>query len=509
MQGCSDTVIEEVDQHMAQILIVDDSNDICIYLSDLFHEAGHSTARATTLKDALLCADENAFDAVLLDVHMPDGSGIDYIQEFRAREGSPEIIVITGAADKIGAIHAIRNGCWDYLEKPLKPTVLLRMLDRLLEYRASFQHSEPPSRVDDSGLIGQSPVFRACLRQAAIAASGEANIHITGETGTGKELIAKFVYKNSSRKDGPFITVDCASLSENLGASLLFGHVRGAFTSADSGRQGHIMQAHNGTLFLDEVGELPLELQKMFLRVLQERQFLPLGSSSEKNSDFRLISATNKNLEAMVEQELFRADLYYRLRGMVIRLPPLCSRLGDIRLISENMCREYCLDQHIESKTFSEEFWAVAETYSWPGNIRELKGAVEHALHLAGHSRVILPQHLPPNVRVEHFDSPGKPAEAKPELGEPPSPVAAAKQEPIVNTLILPDVNGELPSLKQIQEQAAAKAVSIYLVELMQLTHGDIQEACSIAKLSRSRLYKYLQQHNIRRSGWISPDIRK
>ena len=489
---------------MAHILIVDDSKDICLYLSDLFQEAGHSTAMAKTLKEALRFADKYSYDAVLLDVHMPDGSGIDYIQEFRGRPGAPEIIVITGAADKIGAIHAIRNGCWDYLEKPLKPAALLIMIDRLLEYRASFHQSVFHPLVDHNGIIGQSPVFMASLRQAALAASGEANIHITGETGTGKELIARLIYRNSSRKNGPFITVDCASLSENLGASLLFGHVRGAFTGADSGRQGHIMQAHNGTLFLDEVGELPLDLQKMFLRVLQEHQFLPLGSSNQKNSDFRLISATNKNLEAMVEQDLFRADLFYRLRGMLIQLPPLRTRSGDVRLVCENLCHEHCLTHQMEKKVFSEEFWAIAESYSWPGNLRELKGAVEHALQLAGRSSVILPQHLPASVRVERFDSPGETGYDKSVMGEQPSSAVRDKQNSSVNKLILPNLNGELPSLKQIQEQAAAEAVSVYLVELMQLTDGDIPEACAIAQLSRSRLYKYLQQHNIRRSGWQS-----
>ena len=422
---------------MAHILIVDDSNDICMYLSDLFQEAGHSTAMAKTLKEALRHADKHSYDAVLLDVHMPDGSGIDYIQEFRERPGAPEIIVITGTADKIGAIHAIHNGCWDYLEKPLKPSALLMMLDRLLEYRANFRQPVSHSLVDQDGIIGQSPVFMASLRQAALAASGEANIHITGETGTGKELIAKLIYRNSSRKNGPFITVDCASLSENLGASLLFGHVRGAFTSADSGRQGHIMQAHNGTLFLDEVGDLPLDLQKMFLRVLQEHQFLPLGSANEKNSDFRLISATNKSLGAMVEQGLFRADLYYRLRGMVIQLPPLRIRSGDVRLVCENLCREYCRINHLEPKAFSEEFWTNVESYSWPGNLRELKGAVEHALHLAGPSRIILPQHLPASVRVERFDSSIKTGDGKSVMEAQPSVAVTDKQKSAANTLIL------------------------------------------------------------------------
>lgn len=491
---------------MAHILIVDDSTDICAYLTELFQEAGHATMTAQSLSEALRLADEHLYDAVLLDVYLPDGSGTDYIQEFRGRQGSPEIIVITGTADKIGATHAIRNGCWDYLEKPLKPAALLNMLGRLLEYRASFRQ-QPVSLplVERDGIIGQSPVFMACLRQAALAASGEANIHITGETGTGKELIAKLIYRNSSRKNGPFITVDCASLSESLGASMLFGHVRGAFTNADSERQGHIMQAHSGTLFLDEVGELSLDLQKMFLRVLQERRVLPLGSSSERDSDFRLISATNKNIEAMVEQGLFRADLYYRLRGMVVQLPPLRNRYGDIRLVIEELCREHCRIHQMESKVFSEDFWVTAEEYSWPGNLRELKGAIEHVLHLAGQSRMILPQHLPARIRVAHFDSSGKARSDKPVMEGGPPVAVTVQQEPVANSLLLPNDNGDLPSLKQIQEQAASKAVALYLVELMQLTDGDIKEACAIAQLSRSRLYKYLQQHDIRRSGWQAP----
>lgn len=489
---------------MANVLIVDDAPDICMFLCDLFQGAGHATVVAKTLAEALRAAKQYMFDAVLLDVNMPDGSGMDYIQELRSGYNAPEIIVITGVADRSGAIHALRNGCWDYLEKPLVPSALLTMFDRLLEYRASFRKPAIPPLPERTGTIGQSPAMLVCLQQVALAASGETNIHITGETGTGKELFAKLVHRNSNRKDKPFVTVDCAALSESLGASMLFGHTRGAFTGADSARQGYIMQAHTGTLMLDEVGELSLDLQKMFLRVLQEHRFRPLGASSETRSDFRLISATNRNLEEMVAQGTFRADLYYRLRGMIIQLPPLRSRISDVRLFCEEICREYCRKHQMEHKVFSADFWDVVEEHSWPGNVRELIAAMEHALHLAGSSLVVLPQYLPASVRVGRFSSPAQVKHEQP-AAAPISHAHITDAEPLqpaANKLLLPDENGELPTLKQLQEQAVARLEKTYLVELMELTGGDIQEACAIAGLSRSRLYKYLQQHKIRRSMW-------
>ena len=275
---------------MANVLIIDDDRAMCDMLSGRMRDMGHNATYALTLKAGLKQAFSESFDVVFLDVGMPDGNGLEALPKIRETPSSPEVIIITGAGSPDGAELAIKNGAWDYIEKPLSISAMSLPLIRALQYREDTRTLGSPVALDREGIVGNSPPMKACFDLMAQASASDANVLITGETGTGKELFAAAIHKNSPRAEKSFVVVDCATLPETLVESMLFGHEKGAFTGADKAKDGLIKQADGGTLFLDEVGELPLSVQKAFLRVLQERRFRPLGGKREIESDFRLVS---------------------------------------------------------------------------------------------------------------------------------------------------------------------------------------------------------------------------
>ncbi len=297
---------------MAEILIIDDDEMMCSTLAALVERSNHRATCAMTLKQGLRQATDNDIDVVFLDVKMPDGNGLDLLPEIENCPSGPEVIIITGFGDLNGAELAIKSGAWDYIEKGFSIKEITLSLERALQYRkekkevAQTRKMVPLKR---DKIIGNSVALNHCLEMVAQSAESEANVFITGETGTGKELFARAVHDNSLRRHEKFVVVDCTSLPETLVESLLFGHEKGSFTGADKARDGLVKQADKGTLFLDEVGELPMVLQKAFLRVLQEHRFRPLGSNREVESNFRLIAATNRDLDAMVTEGTFRSDL--------------------------------------------------------------------------------------------------------------------------------------------------------------------------------------------------------
>ncbi|MEE4240678.1 MAG: sigma-54-dependent Fis family transcriptional regulator, partial [Desulfopila sp.] len=270
-----------------------------------------------TLKEGVTTAENDAWDVVLLDIHMPDGNGLEHVPQIVKGRHEPEVIIVTGDGAPDGAERAIHGGAWTYIEKINVIRDLPLHLMRALQYREEKQRARSvPVILKRKNIIGDSEPMQRCFEDLVKAAASDVNVLITGETGTGKEVFARAVHENSARATGNFVVVDCASLPENLIESALFGHIKGAFTGADGSRKGLIKHADKGTLFLDEVGELPPSMQKTFLRVLQERRFRPIGAEREIGSDFRLLAATNRNLEEMVSQGLFREDLLYRLKGL-------------------------------------------------------------------------------------------------------------------------------------------------------------------------------------------------
>ena len=327
--------------------------------------------------------------------------------------------MITGLGDPDEAELAIKSGAWDYLEKPASFDAIKLPLLRALEYRAERKSGNPSIVLKRNGIIGDSQKITSCLELLAQAAGSDANVLITGETGTGKELFAKVVHSNSPRAKRNFVVVDCTALPETLVESVLFGHARGAFTGAETSEEGLIKQADGGTLFLDEIGELPLLIQKRFLRVIQEHRFRPVGGRQEIASDFRLVAATNRNLEDMVREGRFREDLLFRLRTIVIESPPLREIPEDIKKLTVYYMNDLCERFGIVAKGASPEFWEIVTEYPWPGNVRELIQALEKALISAKDEPMLFPKHLPTYIRIQVARSsfPMKPASpGKPEM---------------------------------------------------------------------------------------------
>jgi two-component system NtrC family response regulator len=463
---------------MAKLLIVDDDRLVLDSLSQVAAKMGHESETAATVAEALGRIRSGAFDVVLCDVRMPDGSGFDLLPEIRAANPPPEVIIITGFGDADGAELAIKKGAWDYIQKPLSFKDVTLCVDRALQYREKKLWISRPVALNVEGIVGKSPKVRACLDMLAQAASSDANVLITGETGTGKELFAWGIHKNSARAERNFVVVDCAALPETLVESTLFGHVRGAFTGADKPREGLIKQADRGTLFLDEIGELSVSIQKAFLRVLQERRFRPVGGGQEVTSDFRLIAATNRQLEAQVRKGRFREDLLFRLRTLVLELPPLREMKEDIKDLTVHYVVKFCEQYGVPMKGFTPEFHEVLMSYRWPGNVRELIQALEKAVISAKEEPVLFPKHLPEHIRVDL-------ARASVLKRQPPEPASVPP----------PGRGSETPSLKDFRDAGLARLEKEYLSSLMQQTNGNIGKACRISGLSRSRLYTLLKKH--------------
>ncbi|MCX6560600.1 MAG: sigma-54 dependent transcriptional regulator [Candidatus Aminicenantes bacterium] len=465
---------------MARLLIVDDDPLIGESLSLVIRKMGHDARLARTVREA---ADEIAsrpFDIAFCDVRMPDGSGLDILPEIRKSPAAPEVIIMTGFGDPDGAELAIKKGAWDYVQKPLTAQEIRLTIERALQYREKKKSVPPMMALNLAGIIGNSPPLKPCFDGLAQAASSESNVLISGETGTGKELFARAIHRNGSRSRENFVVVDCAALPETLVESTLFGHLRGAFTGADKPRDGLVKQADGGTLFLDEVGELSISVQKAFLRVLQERRFRPVGGGSEIKSDFRLVAATNRNLEGMAGKGAFREDLLFRLRTLVIDLPPLRACRDDIKDLALHYIAKACEQSRVAMKGMASAFLEGLTAYDWPGNIRELVQALEKAVVTAGEEPMLFPVHLPDHIRIRLAAA-----------------AAGRKKGPLREAVVSPDSDGGLVPLHEFREAGLAGIEREYLDRLMKNTGGDISKAARISGLSRSRLYTLLKKRRI------------
>ncbi len=477
---------------MAEILIVDDDPLIRELLDRQVTRMGHNPHCAATLAEARDFAIGHLLDVIFLDVRMPDGNGLEMLTGLRKGWGSPEVIIITGAGDPDGAELSIKSGAWDYVQKGASIKDLVLPLTRALQYREQKNFQNPPVALKRDGIVGKCRAIGSALDMLAQASANSANVLINGETGTGKEVFARAIHDNSSRADANFVVVDCAALPESLVENVLFGHERGAYTGADSFQEGLVKHADGGTLFLDEVGEMPLSLQKAFLRVLQERRFRPLGSQREVNSDFRLVVATNRNLETMVKTGQFREDLLYRLRALSINLPPLRERGNDLAELVVHQLSRISQRYESERKGFGPDFLNALSLYSWPGNVRELFSALEQAVGASGDGPTLFARHLPERIRI---------AVARRSFGGPDSVGARGTGSVDGGAEEREEEHGFEAgmSLKEVVQAAADRAEARYLLRLMQATNGDIQRACARAGLSRTGLYSRLKKHGIKR----------
>ena len=461
---------------MGKFLIIDDDELMCERFCVLIENLGHEATCALTLEQGLEISSLEDFDIVLLDVHLPDGNGLGAVEQIRENPSKPEVIIVTADGDPDAAEKAIRSGAWDYIQKAPTAKELMLPLKRVLQYRQEKLARSSPVVLNKNGIVGSSPKIKDCLHLVAQASTGDANVLITGETGTGKEMFARAVHDNSSRATKNFVVVDCTALPETLIESVLFGHEKGAFTGADKLRQGLIEQADGGTLFLDEVGELPLATQKKFLRVLQDRHFRRIGGKEERKSNFRLIAATNRDLQHMIEQGDFREDLLFRLRSLTIEIPPLRERSEDIKELVkyhvDKLCDRYCMD----AKGYAPDFFDTLVSYSWPGNVRELVNALDAAIAIAEQDPKLFSNHLPTEMRVQM----ARESLCKDQAEESCSFSGSYSE-------------GSLPKMKEFKLSLEKK----YLQDLITQTNRDIKKACRISGVSRSRLYELLSKHNL------------
>lgn len=466
---------------MANILVIDDDRQVCETLQSLAVRQGHACFSAQTLGSGLDLLDQGEIDVVFLDVRLPDGNGLEALGRIRNREMPPDVIVLTGQGDPEGAAVAIQSGVWDYLVKPSPVKQIKETLRRALAHRVEKKAREEHGALDLRGLIGSSSIMRQSYDRIAQASASESTVLVTGETGTGKELLARVIHRNSPRASRSFVVVDCASLTESLLESILFGHTKGSFTGAARDRIGLVKLADRGTLFLDEIGELPLSAQKIFLRVLQERRFRPVGSSQEEESDFRLISATNRDLERMVKAGDFRQDLYYRINTIQLTLPPLRDREEDIVILAQYHIDRLCQQRNLPSKEMHTDFIDSIKKYEWPGNVRELFNTIEQSFVLSGGEDVLYSQHLPHSVRIcvtKSLLRKGMEEERSTHLHS-----------------ALCDSEVDFLSLKDFKIAMERE----YLAKLLRIYGRDIPKMLSVSGLSRSHLYAMLKKHGLER----------
>ncbi len=471
------------------VLIVDNDRNIFDILDKRTSELGIRTILATTLKDGLQKNRSDCCDVILMRDKLPDGAACYHIKEFQVEHHAPEIIVYSSLGDPEQAELAFQCGVWDYLIDPSPESSLPDLLIRALRYRqnksdeADSQHKEIRSQLLHHGIIGSSKELQNCIDLTVQIAQSDANVLIYGESGTGKELFASAIHHISPRSAGKLTIVDCAALPPTLVESILFGHVKGSFTGADKAQPGLIKQSDGGTLFLDEISEMPLEIQKKFLRVIQERTFLPVGGSAETRSDFRLIAATNKDLQAMCEEGTFREDLLFRLKTFQLDLPPLRTRRRDITELAYYFRDTFCKKNKIKRKMFSPDYLMTLNQYDWPGNVRELFQAVERSITIAHDSAILYPKHLSTGIRItvtrkklQHRQQGDEPLEAS---------------NPFMIDL------DDMPALKEARYRAIEAQEIRYLETLLTATDGNIKKCCEVSGLSRSRLYDLLKKYRL------------
>lgn len=449
-----------------EILIVDDDSAHLSMLRTLLNGWGYQTVEAADGADAISEVREKPFDCILMDVRMANIGGIEALKEIKILNPAIPIIIMTAFSSVDTAVQAMKLGAYDYLTKPLNFDELQLTLQRSLahlELTRENQSLKDLLSTNDAltSIIGVSKAISDLKEMIRSVAPSEATVLITGESGTGKELIARAIHECSSRKDKPLVSVNCAALTDSLLESELFGHEKGAFTGADKRRDGRFMQANKGTIFLDEVGEVPLPMQAKLLRAIQEREIQRVGSDTVLYADVRIIAATNKDLMKRVKEATFREDLYYRLNVVTIETPTLSMRLDDIPILAKHFLAKLSEQNRKRIMDFSPLAMDYLSRYAWPGNVRELENAVERAVVLCN-GNYITERELPPSVTAslagENFDS----GQAHTMAGLP---------------------------LEEIEKEA--------IFQTLQKTFGNKSEAAKLLKITRTTLNNKIKKYKI------------
>jgi two-component system response regulator AtoC len=454
----------------ARLLLVDDDEQACRMLAEVLEREGYDVARALSVEGALgalgaLDTDGRRFDAVLTDLRMPGASGLDLVREVRRRDPHALVFVLTAFGDAAAAGEAIRAGAHDFISKPFDLAALRQAIGQALARRAMSPPATPSPEgearhpAERPSIVGHSPAIIDIMKTVGRVAPSQATVLIAGETGTGKELIARAIHSYSDRARHRFVAINCSALAEGVLESELFGHVRGAFTGAAGARAGLFREADRGTIFLDEIGDISPGLQTRLLRVLQEREITPVGSDSPVKVDVRVIAATHQDLDALVKQGRFRGDLFYRLNVVRIELPPLRERQQDIPLLVHHFLQALAAQHGRDPVALDPEAEAMLLRYPWPGNVRELQNVLERAIVLAAQG-VIGPEHLPADLHAQR-DLP-----------------ASSGGEPVTPRPLL--------SLAEVEKA--------YVLQVLRETGGNRERAARILGISRRTLTRMLQR---------------
>lgn len=464
-----------------RILVVDDEPNIRLLLQEQLEPEGYQVTLAASGKEALSCSTTQVADLAIVDFMLPDMDGMALIERLVERSPHLPILMLTAHGTITNAVNAIKKGATDFLVKPFETTDLLARVEKALEVQqlrseVARWRTFVQERYQFDHIITGSERMRRILKQVAQIAASESTVCLYGESGTGKELIAKALHLASRRAQGPFIAINCGAIPEGLLENELFGHVKGAYTGADTAKRGLLQQAEGGTLFLDEVGELPLALQVKFLRVLQEREFYAVGAEQPTKSDIRLVAATNQDLNKAVTTGKFRQDLYYRLHVIPVFLPPLRERREDIPLLAHHFLRRYGQTLDTEIRGFTPAAMQQLLDYAWPGNVRELANVVERAVVLTPTS-MIAPEVL---------------------LLDGQSHPSALPPEPLPPLVVHPPEEAPVSQLAQKTIAQAREAVEReYLMQVLRATKGTISRAAKLAGIKRSSFYSLLHRYGI------------
>ncbi|MDR4505998.1 MAG: sigma-54 dependent transcriptional regulator [Candidatus Scalindua sp.] len=445
-----------------KILVVDDDVALSDMCKELLNNRGYDVEAVYSGEDALKKVKEDNYSIVITDLMMPGIDGIELMKNIKLLNDRIDVIVMTSYATVSNAVKAMKLGASDYITKPFKRDELTLIIDKIfqmqsLEKEVHRLRSELDTQYKFGNIIGKSAKMRKVYALINSISDTEANVLIQGETGTGKELVAKAIHYNSMRKDGPFVKVDCASLTETLLESELFGHEKGAFTGATKDRVGRFRMADKGTIFLDEVSNIPFQTQAKLLRTLQDYEFEAVGSDKTSKVDVRIIAASNCDLESCIQKGTFRNDLFYRLKVVTLNLPPLRERLDDISLLSDHFIVKYCKKNNRDIKGMSRSALQKLMSYHWPGNVRELENLIENAVVLCS-SDIIQDDDI---------------------------------QLPDERSLLPVDTKGK--SFREMIDVAERRIIN----DVLNKVNWDKDKAARVLKISRASLYNKIKKHNI------------